>query len=55
VKAVNANEVQRVIAESISAEPLTAGGSIDPWHAAEEIMDALRDAGWIVAPRAGSA
>jgi hypothetical protein len=50
--APTANDVQRVIAETLNDEPEINGGRIDPWHAAEEVMDALRDAGWrIVAVR----
>lgn len=47
--AVNQNDLQRVIAEVLAAEPVT-GSAIDPWHAAEEIIDAFRYIGWIVVP-----
>lgn len=48
-RAVNQNDLQRVIAEVLAAEPVT-GGAIDPWRAAEEVIDAFRYIGWIVVP-----
>lgn len=47
---VNRNDLQRVIAEVLAAEPAVDGGGIDPWHAAEEVIDAFRYVGWTVVP-----
>lgn len=48
-RAVDQNDLQRVIAGVLTAEPAT-GGAIDPWHAAEEVIDAFRYIGWTVVP-----
>lgn len=49
-KGVDANDLQAVITAVLAVEPRTASGEIDPWHAAEEIIDALREVGWVVMP-----
>lgn len=49
---VNQNDLQRVIAEVLTAETVVDSG-VDPWHAAEEVIDAFRHIGWIVVPNPG--
>lgn len=49
-KAVPAVDVQRTLAEHLT-EVSGSTDSFDPWWVAEEVMDCIRDSGWVIVPR----